>query len=205
MVRPRTYSDDALLQAAHHAILDLGDRATLSDIGKRAGVTPAALTKRFGSKHGLLVQLSRRWVTGIDAELAAAEASVADPVEKILSVATSGAGELDRPEQVGTQLSGLADDLRDPELRELLSEGWGKLRQRLEELFATAADQGHLLGAPPPRQAARILLSLVQGGSLYWSLNPQGSLVTEIRSDVRALLINWTDHQETHTTRTTHD
>ncbi|QSB06706.1 TetR/AcrR family transcriptional regulator [Natronoglycomyces albus] len=192
MARPRTYSDEDLLRAAHETILELGDRATLADVGKRAGVSPAALNKRFGTKRELLVQLSRRWVDSVDAQLEQAETSTSDVIERIVAVATCGLGELDRPEQVGAQLSALADDLRDAQLRELLAQGWVKTRLRLEGLLAAA--QKDLPRAPHPAQAARILFSLVQGESLYWSLDPQGSLTEEVRGDVRSVLAGWAGH-----------
>ena len=53
--RPRTHSDDALLDATFRAVGAVGPaRLTLADVAREAGVAPATLVQRFGSKRALL-------------------------------------------------------------------------------------------------------------------------------------------------------
>ena len=54
MGRPRTVSDDALLDAARAGLRDEGPSVTLASIGRRAGLSAAAVLRRFGSKDELL-------------------------------------------------------------------------------------------------------------------------------------------------------
>ena len=50
--RPRTHSDDALLDATFRAVGAVGPaRLTLADVAREAGVAPATLVQRFGSKR----------------------------------------------------------------------------------------------------------------------------------------------------------
>jgi AcrR family transcriptional regulator len=54
--RPRQNTDVEIPQAAFRAIARLGPtRLTLADVAEEAGVTPAALVQRFGSKRALLL------------------------------------------------------------------------------------------------------------------------------------------------------
>jgi AcrR family transcriptional regulator len=56
--RPRAASDSAILSAAHRAVTRVGPmRLTLADVAREAGVSPATLVQRFGSKRGLLLAL----------------------------------------------------------------------------------------------------------------------------------------------------
>ena len=53
--RPRATSDEDLLAATHRVVSRLGPNLTLADVAKEAGVSPATLMQRFGSKRGLLL------------------------------------------------------------------------------------------------------------------------------------------------------
>ncbi|MFC7728173.1 TetR/AcrR family transcriptional regulator [Actinomadura keratinilytica] len=61
MARPRTTSDEAILQATGRALLRHGPgRLTLGGVAAEAGLSPATLVQRFGSKRGLLLAFARR-------------------------------------------------------------------------------------------------------------------------------------------------
>src|SRR4051812_39474137 len=73
MARPRTVSDDGILDAAAAAVAASGPAAvTLAQIGGLAGVTAGALSQRFGSKRGLLLALARRSAEALPARIATA-------------------------------------------------------------------------------------------------------------------------------------
>jgi AcrR family transcriptional regulator len=55
MGRPRTVSDDAILEAARSVFLEMGPSASTTCIAKRVGLSQAALFKRFGTKHDLMI------------------------------------------------------------------------------------------------------------------------------------------------------
>ncbi len=54
MGRPRTVSDDAILQAARAVFLEMGPSASTTCIAERVGLSQASLFKRFGTKHDLM-------------------------------------------------------------------------------------------------------------------------------------------------------
>src|SRR5262249_57511183 len=55
------HSDDELLDAIAQGLADASGSWTLTEAAHAAGVHPATLVKRFGSKHAVLVALSKRW------------------------------------------------------------------------------------------------------------------------------------------------
>ena len=59
MARPRKISDERMVQAAGAVIERLGPSFTLADVAKEAGIAAGTLVQRFGSKHGLLVAMTR--------------------------------------------------------------------------------------------------------------------------------------------------
>jgi AcrR family transcriptional regulator len=193
VVRPIETADDALLDATARALSAYGPGAfTLARAAENAGVAAATLVKRFGSKRGLFVRLSRRWVGSLDGELDAVEAAGGSPSQCVRALALHNYHDLDHPERAHRQLAALAVDLQDAELRGLLHEGWGKVRARLERQLAAAVAAGELVGAPPPAQLARLVYGAMEGGCLTWSVHPEGSLVARLSADLDALLSGWT-------------
>lgn len=55
MGRPRTVSNDAILQAARDVFIEQGSSASTSTIAERVGLSQAALFKRFGTKNDLMM------------------------------------------------------------------------------------------------------------------------------------------------------
>lgn len=55
MARPRTVSDDAILEAARSVFLEQGPSASTAVIAERVGLSQAGLFKRFGTKADLMV------------------------------------------------------------------------------------------------------------------------------------------------------
>lgn len=55
MARPRTISDDQILQTARDCFFEHGPSVATDVIAERLGVSPQALFKRFHSKHDLMI------------------------------------------------------------------------------------------------------------------------------------------------------
>src|SRR5690349_11468852 len=61
MSRPRTRTDDDILDAAAKVLLRKGPHAfTLAEVAEEVGLAPATLLQRFRTKKGLLVAFARR-------------------------------------------------------------------------------------------------------------------------------------------------
>lgn len=55
MGRPRTITDEAILQTARDVFLEQGPGASTASIAQRMGISQASLFKRFGTKEELLI------------------------------------------------------------------------------------------------------------------------------------------------------
>lgn len=59
MSRPRTISDEEILNSVRDCALRFGAQVTLDDVAKQLKVSPPALLKRFGSRQRLMVEALR--------------------------------------------------------------------------------------------------------------------------------------------------
>src|SRR4029077_11670164 len=85
--RPRQTSDEAILMATTRVMqrrspVDL----TLVDVAKEAGVVPATLIQRFGTKRGLLLAACRTAPGGIPEQFAAARAKYGSPLKTLIEL-----------------------------------------------------------------------------------------------------------------------
>src|SRR5689334_21094481 len=97
--RPRATTDAELLLAAARAVSRVGpSRLTLADVAAEAGVAPATLVQRFGSKRGLLLALVRQGGPTVAEEMAALRAAHPSPLATVLAFADCMAGMARSPE-----------------------------------------------------------------------------------------------------------
>src|SRR4029079_13475235 len=118
-MRPRTVSDEELLQATWRAVSREGPvRLTLAHVAKEAGVVPATLVQRFGSKRELLLAVLRQGA-GEDFDLDAFRAKHTSARAALLAYADCMAGMATSPEELANHLGFLIMDLTDPEFHAL--------------------------------------------------------------------------------------
>ena len=181
MPRPRRDDEAALLD---RIALTLERRQslepwTLAEIAPTAGLSPAGLLKRFGSRQGILLALSRRWIDSIPAS-PQGDAS-GDELRSWVEQRFCPRG----PEGVARGLTNLLDDLTDECLRGLLAAGWSKEIGYLASLL-------HLAELPrlrDPHRGARLLFDALNGAMLRRATEPDAAGPTQILDD---LLEVWT-------------
>jgi AcrR family transcriptional regulator len=187
--RPRTTTDAAILIATHRAVTRVGPmRLTLAAVAREAGVSPATLVQRFGSKRQLLLALVA--TASGDAEdqwapiLAMAGKS---PLEAIYAYAECMAGMAPTPEVLANHLSFLQMDLVDPEFhRHALTHardtlGW------LDKTLVDAVSKGELEPCDTTR-LARAVQATVGGSLMQWAIDREGKLRKRLREDLETLL-----------------
>lgn len=161
MARPRETSDAELLDRVGSVLArrESLERWSLAEVGRGAGVVPATLVKRFGSRRGLLLALSRSWVESVPADLPSGGVTPHRALYDWVADAFAPAGTRGAA-VAGIQM--LLEDLADAELTELLREGWRRQLAHLARLLAAAA--------PPrlsdPDQAAGVLFDALTGARL---------------------------------------
>ncbi|WP_424183555.1 TetR/AcrR family transcriptional regulator [Actinokineospora sp. G85] len=187
MARPKTITDEHLLDAAFTVLGQVGPGFTLAQIARGAEVSVGTVAGRFGSKLGLLAALTERTTTRVVAGMRAARAAAPDPVAAVRAAAVATFAELGDADSAANHLRNLGVDLSDPKLTELL----GQHMAALEVELRAAIQAAELPAAPPPELAARVLFSLVNGASIDWSIRPAGSLADRLGADTDAVLNAW--------------
>ncbi|WP_285750173.1 TetR/AcrR family transcriptional regulator [Lentzea sp. NBRC 105346] len=174
MARPRTITDERILDALAQVIDRKGPEFTIADVAAEAGVSVGAVAKRFGSKSGLLQALTKQGTEDVVRRMRAA-GNVRDAL-------LTWFDRLADPEVATNNLAQLGVDLIDPELRALLAKHYAALE---DELFVMCRRED----LPP--NAARVLSALVYGISMDWSVRPRGDLMERMTEDLDSVLEGW--------------
>ena len=185
--RPRQHSDEQLVAAAARAIAAHGPgELTLADVAAEAGVVPATLVGRFGSKRGLLLAVAASGPASLAATFAAARARRRSPLRALEDALTGLAGFLDDPDEAANHLAFLALDLADPEFRVHAAAHAAALRAEVEALLAEAAAAGELDGRPR-RPLADALVAVYNGALLGWAIDRRGRAPDRVRQGMQLL------------------
>ena len=167
MARPRTSTDAEILERIATAAGGSDSAWTLAGAAQAAGLHPATLIKRFGSREGVLLALSRRWVDALPTGPAGC-----DPYAELMAWAASLSVRNTSSAGVLARIDMLAEDLRNRELRELLHLGWQRQLDHLTVLVKAAVDRGDLRLTTPPGLVARLLMDTASGAHLRAAVAP---------------------------------
>jgi AcrR family transcriptional regulator len=185
--RPRATSDVALLAAGHRAVLRLGPNLTLADVAREAGVSPATLVQRFGSKRGLLLALTAGGVAGLAAEFARIRSSHRSPLAAVYGVADCMAAMAGTPEMLSNNLAFLQIDLTDPEFHQHALAHSCAMHAQIKALLDEAVAGRELRRADTGR-LARAVQTMIGGSLLGWAVDRDGKAVDRLREDLDTLL-----------------
>lgn len=173
MARPRTKSDDELLDAVVRVIdRDGVGGVTFAAVGRAAGIAASSLHARFGSKRALLLATAARLEPPRARDDLAPDAAIEELlVRSVASIA-------DRDTWLN-QFSWLQLDLHDEEFGLQARRYVLALRDELARLLRAAGRDPALA---PAVHAAQ------QGAMVLWALDREGSLPERVRDAVRAVL-----------------
>jgi AcrR family transcriptional regulator len=174
--------------AAMRAMARLGPvKLTLADVADEAGLSPAALVKRFGSKRGLLLAVSTAGSTGMADSFAALRRSHGSPLEALFAATTYLAKYTRSAEELANHLAFLQVDVTDPEFRKPMLEMSRATLAGYQQLLDDAIAKRELV--PCDTKALARTLNAVVGGSLIsWAVFRKGTAVTWVRTDVETVL-----------------
>jgi AcrR family transcriptional regulator len=186
--RPRTITDDEILAAAARAMGRLGPtRLTLADMAREAGVSPATLVQRFGSKRALLLAVSRSAAEGVEACFRAVRGASSSPLDALLSAATDMTRFTRTPEEMANHLAWLQIDVSDPEFHAYILESSRGMLEGYRALLDEAVEAGELV-ACDTRSLARAIAAVAAGSLLNWAIFRKGTAESWVRADLGALL-----------------
>jgi AcrR family transcriptional regulator len=183
--RQREHSDEQLLNAIGVGLSAACGSWSLAEAAEAAGVHPATLIKRFGSRHGLLVALSRRWVDSLPRR-----PITDDPLDELTSWVDQTASPQTRADAAAA-ITMVVEDLKDDQLAQLLRQGWARQLRYLAALVADGRTLGRLTRAPEPPMAAALLVDVMNGSALRAAAGSTSRSSVNARASLHALLKGW--------------
>lgn len=186
--RPRQTSDEAILMATMRVMqrrspVDL----TLADVAREAGVVPATLIQRFGTKRGLLLAACRTAPGGIPEQFSAARAKYGSLLKTLIELYAEGSASASTPEAVANGLAYLQIDLIDPEFHAITLAQFTVIRDQTRKLLDDAVAANEL--KPCDTAALARLVQQVHGGAMLdWAVYRKGSLAAWLRRSLEGLL-----------------
>ena len=186
--RTRLKPDSDILASAVRVIERLGpSRFTLADVGREAGVAPATLLQRFGSKRGLLLAIASQGASGVHEEFRHIRTESRSPLRGVEAVARCMAQMAKTPEALANHLAFLEIDLADPDFHRLALAHARQFNAELRMLLEDAVRAGELRRCPVAR-LARAVQSLMGGSLLNWAIYREGKADSWIAADLGILL-----------------
>jgi AcrR family transcriptional regulator len=186
--RPRETSDAEILAALARVMQRRSPvELTLADVAKEAGVVPATIIQRFGTKRELLLANCKAWTADVSGQFAAARAKYGSPLKTLIELFVEFSGFAATPESMANFLAYLQIDLSDPEFRAVLLQQFMTMREETQKLLddAIAARE---LKACDSGEVARLVQQVNSGAMLDWAVYRKGPLGAWIRRALEALL-----------------
>lgn len=186
--RPRTIADADILAAAYRVMSRVGPtKLTLAVIASEAGLAPATLVQRFGSKRGLLLALSSGAAEFVDSCFAEMRAQHASPLEALFAAATVMAQSTTTPQEMANHLAYLQIDVSDPDFHRHILDNTERTIAGYRALLEEAVAAGELAPCDTAR-LARAISSMSGGSLLSWAILRDGTSLDWVRGDLATLL-----------------
>ena len=160
---------------------------TLADVAKEAGVVPATLIQRFGSKRGLLLAACRTAPGSVPEQFAASRAKYGSPLTTLIELYVKCSGFASTHEAMANGLAYLQIDLIDPEFHAITLSQFTAIRDETKKLLDDAV-AAHELKPCDTADLARLIQQVNGGAMLDWAVYRKGSLAAWLRRSLKGLL-----------------
>jgi AcrR family transcriptional regulator len=186
--RPRETSDVQLFAATARVMQRRGPaQLTLADVAKEAGVVPATLIQRFGSKRDLLLATCKSGTADVAAQFSAARGKYKSPLKTLVELHVECGGFAATPEAMANSLAYLQNDLTDPDFRAVTLALFKGMREETRKLLDEAVAAGELVKCDTAG-LARCMQQVNRGSMLDWAVFREGTLGAWLRHDIEILL-----------------
>lgn len=186
--RPRQTSDEEILAATARVMMRRSPtQLTLADVAIEAGVVPATLIQRFGTKRGLLLAACRTAPGSVPKAFAMARARHRSPLKALIELYTAGTAFAPTPEAMANGLAYLQIDLTDPDFHAITLAQFQAIRDETRKLLEEAVAAG-VLRPCDTAELARLIQHLNGGAMLAWAVYREGSVASWVRRELEALL-----------------
>jgi AcrR family transcriptional regulator len=187
--RPRTVSDEHILQATQRVMSRLGPtRLTLAAVASEAGLAAATLVQRFGSKRGLMRALWASALDGrdggcFDARLPANRSAV----DALVDAATMMARGTKSADELANSLAFLQIDLTDPEFYPNMLTLSEQTEAGYRALLDEAVRRREIVKCDTAR-LARAVHAMAGGSLVAWGVFRKGNAERWVRTDLDTLI-----------------
>ncbi len=185
--RPRATTDAEIMAATHRAVTRLGPNLTLADIAKEAGIAPATLVQRFGSKRALLLAFAATGPASLRQEFGRIRAKARSPLAAIYATADCMAALAPSADALSNGLAFLQIDLVDPDFHRHARDHSRAMQREIAALLDEAVREGELQRCDT-RRLARAVHSLIGGALLQWAIDRDTSVKNRLRQDLEMML-----------------
>jgi len=186
--RPRETSDQEILAATGRAMQKYSPtQLTLAHVAKEAGVVPATLIQRFGTKRNLLLTMCRTAPAGASQQFAAGRAKYKSPLKALVELYVECSGFASTPESMANDLAYLQNDLTDPDFRAVTLAQFKVVRAETKKILDEAVAARELVKCDTA-ELARLIQQVNGGSMLDWAVFREGTLALWLRRDLEALL-----------------
>jgi AcrR family transcriptional regulator len=186
--RPRETSDEQILAATMRVMQRLSPtQLTLAEVAKEAGVVPATLIQRFGTKRGLLLAVCGTAPASVPQQFAAGRAKHSSPLKALIELYADCSGFAPTPEAVANGLAYLQIDLTDPDFHAITLAQFRAIRAETKKLLDEAVSARELRPCDTAKLAC-LIQHINDGAMVSWAVYREGSVAAWIRRDLEALL-----------------
>lgn len=187
MPRPRTVSDDAVLDAVLALAHRVGPaRVTFAAVAAEVGLSAASLVQRFGTKRELLLAADKRaidrWVGALD------RSTAATPLARVIEGLALAAGPVATPEQMANSVAMLQLDLADPDFHAETLRGARAVRSRIARELDAALVAGDLRPGTDVAMLGKLVETTYHGALIGWAIHREGTLIDWMREQLEAVL-----------------
>lgn len=178
MSRPRTRTNEDILNAAERVLLKRGPHAfTLAEVASEVGLAPATLLQRFRTKQGLLLAFARRSAKATPAIVESAERGGKGGVRALRASLVELAAKVGRREQLANSLALLLEDVRVPELRAAARKHAEAMESAVARHVGEAVARRELrLHGAATEDVAHVVYAVWNGALVQWALRGRGSI-----------------------------
>ncbi|HLX44002.1 MAG TPA: TetR/AcrR family transcriptional regulator [Bryobacteraceae bacterium] len=188
MGRQKLTPDADVIAATVRVVSRIGPgKLTLAEVAKEAGLAPATLVQRFGSKRGLLLAVARTGANGAQECFARIRSKHKSPLMALLASLEEMTGLCETPEMMANNLAFLEIDLTDPEFHKLALAGARATLAEYRALLNEAVEAGEILRCDTAR-VARALSAMCGGSMLTWAILREGKAARFLRQDIEMVI-----------------
>ncbi|HEY0152932.1 MAG TPA: helix-turn-helix domain-containing protein [Longimicrobium sp.] len=190
--RPRKATDAEVFRAAGRVMSRVGPaQLSMSEIAREAGVTPSALSQRFGSRHGLLLAMNAHAAAEAPEHFEDLRARHASPLAALRAYANTVACLGESPGMFAHHLAYLQLDLSEPDFHPHMRAQAEAARRAIHAMLQDAVAAGELIAATETAGLARTTQALLSGSLMTWAFFRDGPAPDWVAADLESILRPW--------------